>query len=416
VSEAAPGEGTAQPDDAGFDDYDIFSAELRNCPHQWWARMQQECPVAHSDRFGGSWLVTRFADIKAMTRDPELYSSRVSDVGGPMPGPGQKGLFLPPITSDPPEHAGHRGVLLPFLVPARVAELEPFIREKAAALARVLAEQGGGDAATGFAQQLAISVLTRLLDVPAETAPRFIEWTVRLLRTGPLDQAARAAVVSEMIGYFDELLRERAAAARAGAVQSGMGAGDLITYLTRPREDGQPLNRKQQIGSALVIMIAGADTTWSALSASLLHLGTHPADRRRLREEPKLMSTAIEELLRAYAPVMLARVSTQDTDVHGRHIPAGERMLFPLAAANRDPEVFEDPDQVKLDRRRNAHLAFGSGAHRCLGSPLARLEMRVALEEWLAVIPEFEVTDPGSIEWTGGTVRGPETVPFRVLP
>ncbi len=144
MSEAAPGEGTAQPDDAGFDDYDIFSAELRNCPHQRWARMQQECPVAHSDRFGGSWLVTRFADIKAMTRDPELYSSRVSDVGGPMPGPGQKGLFLPPITSDPPEHAGHRGVLLPFLVPARVAELEPFVRERATALARALADQGGG--------------------------------------------------------------------------------------------------------------------------------------------------------------------------------------------------------------------------------------------------------------------------------
>ena len=163
-------------------------------------------------------------------------------------------------------------------------------------------------------------------------------------------------------------------------------------------------------------MIAGADTTWSALSASLLHLGTHPEDRRRLREEPKLMSTAIEELLRAYAPVMLARVSTQDADLHGRHIPAGERMLFPLAAANRDPEVFEDPDQVRLDRRRNAHLTFGSGAHRCLGSPLARLEMRVALEEWLAVMPEFEVIDPQSIEWTGGTVRGPETVPFRVLP
>jgi hypothetical protein len=405
MSEASPAEY------ACFDDYDIFSAELRNCPHQRWARMQQECPVARSDRFGGSWLVTRFADIKAMTRDPERYSSRVSDVGGPMPGPGQSGLFLPPITSDPPEHAGHRGVLLPFLVPARVAELEPFVRERAAALARALADQGGGDAATGFAQQLAISVLTRLLDAPAAMAPQFIEWTVRLLRLGPLDQAARAAVVTEMIGYFDQLLQERAAAAQAGGE-----AGDLLTYLTRPREDGQPLSRKQQIGSALVIMIAGADTTWSALSASLLHLGTHPADRRRLREEPKLMSTAIEELLRAYAPVMLARVSTHDADLHGRHVPAGQRMLFPLAAANRDPEVFEKPDQVKLDRRRNAHLTFGSGAHRCLGSPLARLEMRVALEEWLAVMPEFEVIDPESIEWTGGTVRGPETVPFRVLP
>jgi cytochrome P450 len=404
VSEASPAE------HAGFDDYDIFSAELRNCPHQRWAAMQQECPVARSDRFGGSWLVTRFADIKAMTRDPERYSSRVSDVGGPMPGPGKSGLFLPPITSDPPEHAGHRGVLLPFLVPARVAELEPFVRAKAAALARALADQGGGDAATGFAQQLAISVLTRLLDVPAATAPQFIEWTVRLLRLGPLDQAARATVVTEMIGYFDQLLQERATAAQAGGE-----VADLLTYLTQPGEDGRPLSRKQQIGSALVIMIAGADTTWSALSASLLHLGTHPADRRRLRAEPKLMSTAIEELLRAYAPVMLARVSTQDADLHGRHVPAGDRILFPLAAANRDPEVFEDPDQVKLDRRRNAHLTFGSGAHRCLGSPLARLEMRVALEEWLAVIPEFEVTDPESIEWTGGTVRGPETVPFRVL-
>jgi len=394
-----------------FDDYDIFSAELRNCPHQRWERMQQECPVAHSDRFGGSWLVTRFADIKSMTRDPELYSSRVSDVGGPLPGPGKSGLFLPPITSDPPRHAEHRAVLLPFLVPARVAELEPFIRERAAALAGQLARQGGGDAAGGFAQQLAISVLTRLLDVPAEMAPQFIEWTVRLLRVGPLDQAARAAVVAEMIGYFDQLLAERAAAAPAGD-----GPPDLLTYLTRPRDDGPPLSRKQQIGSAMVIMIAGADTTWSALSASLLHLGTHPADRQRLRAEPGLMSTAIEELLRAYAPVMLARVSTRETDLHGRHIRAGERILFPLAAANRDPAVFEDPGQVRLDRRRNAHLAFGSGAHRCLGSPLARLELRVALEEWLAVMPEFEVTDPDSIEWTGGTVRGPEQVPFRVLP
>jgi cytochrome P450 len=392
------------PEPGGFDDYDIFSPELRNCPYPRWARMQQECPVARSTRFGGSWLVTPYADIKAMTRDPERYSSRVSDVGGPLPEPGQAGLFLPPITSDPPEHAAHRAVLLPFLVPARIAPLEPFIRAKAAALARPLAERGHGDAATEFAQQLAISVLTRLLDVPDEMASQFIEWTVRLLRVGPANQAARAAVISEMIAYFGQLLAQRAAG----------DAEDLISYLTRPRADGPPLSRKQQIGSAMVIMIAGADTTWSALSASLLHLGTHPADRRRLQEEPALLTSAIEELLRAYAPVTLARLSTQDTELHGRQVPAGERILFPLAAANRDPDVFDDPHKVRLDRRRNAHLAFGSGAHRCLGSPLARLEMRVALEEWLAVIPEYEIPDPGSIEWTGGTVRGPESVPFVV--
>jgi cytochrome P450 len=207
-----------------------------------------------------------------------------------------------------------------------------------------------------------------------------------------------------MIDYFSQLLDQRA----------GGTGDDLISYLGRAEVEGVPLDRKTKIGSVMVVMIAGADTTWSALSAALFHLGTHPDDLQLLVDEPELMSTAIEELLRVYAPVMLARVTTGSIEVHDQQIGAGERVLLPLGAANRDPSMFDDPDAVQLDRKRNRHLTFGSGPHRCLGSPLARLELRVALEEWLAAIPRFEVVDPAAVQWTGGSVRGPERVPFRV--
>ncbi|MFC4006967.1 cytochrome P450 [Nonomuraea purpurea] len=380
-----------------LDGYDIFSPQFRNCPHPHWQAMREGCPVAHSDNTGGSWMLAAYDDIRDAVRDPERFSSRSAEVAGPAEYAG--GLLLPPITSDPPEHRGHRERLAPFFHPRRIAELEPFVRELARSLAGEFAARGGGDAAAEFAQRLTVSVLAKLLDVPPETHARFIDWTVRLLRLGPLSQEIRACAVREMIAFFDALLTERA---------TGDG-DDLLSHLARAETD-----RKVRIGSAMVVMIAGADTTWSAISASLFHLGTHPEDRRRLAREPDLMSTAVEELLRAYAPVMLARLTTGPVEVRGTPIPAGERVILPLASANRDPGVFDEPDTVLLDRRRNRHLAFGSGAHRCLGSTLARLELRVALEEWLRVIPDYDVIGPDAVEWTGGNVRGPDTVPVRV--
>ncbi|MGH8997775.1 MAG: cytochrome P450, partial [Acidimicrobiia bacterium] len=163
-----------------------------------------------------------------------------------------------------------------------------------------------------------------------------------------------------------------------------------------------------------LFLIAGADTTWSAIGASLWHLGTHPADREHLVVEPALLGTAIEELLRVYAPVTMGRLTTAEIELCGRSIPARARVLLPFGAANRDPDVFDDPDVVRLDRRRNRHIAFGSGPHRCLGAPLARLELRVALEEWLAAMPDFELVDPAAVEWSGGQVRGPVRLDVRV--
>jgi cytochrome P450 len=162
-------------------------------------------------------------------------------------------------------------------------------------------------------------------------------------------------------------------------------------------------------------MIAGIDTTWSAIGASLWHLARNPADRRRLATEPDLMSTAVEELLRAYAPVTMARLVARDFEFQGRPMREGDWLLLPFPAANRDPEFFPDADEVQLDRAENRHAAFGLGIHRCIGSNLARMELRVALEEWMRRYPDFELSDPSEVTWSAGQVRGPRTLPVRIL-
>ena len=165
----------------------------------------------------------------------------------------------------------------------------------------------------------------------------------------------------------------------------------------------------------VLLMVAGIDTTWSAIGASLWHLAQHPGDRRRLAAEPALMDTAVEELLRAYAPVTMARLVAQDFEFHGCPMKEGDWLLLPFPAANRDPEAFPDADQVLLDRVENRHAAFGLGIHRCLGSNLARMELRVALEEWMKRYPDFELAEPGAVTWSAGQVRGPRTIPVRIL-
>ncbi len=164
-----------------------------------------------------------------------------------------------------------------------------------------------------------------------------------------------------------------------------------------------------------LLLLAGIDTTWSAIGASIWHLAQHPEDRRHLIEHPEAMPMAIEELLRAYAPVTMARKVAQPVELGGRELQQGDWVLLPFPAANRDPEFFEDADQVQLDRMKNRHAAFGLGIHRCLGSNLARMELTIAVEEWLAAVPDFELSDPDAVRWSTGQVRGPRELPVRLL-
>ena len=188
---------------------------------------------------------------------------------------------------------------------------------------------------------------------------------------------------------------------------------DLTTYLIDAELYGRKLEPSHVVGTLVLLLIAGIDTTWSAIGASLWHLARTPADRQRLAAEPELLPTAMEEFLRAYAPVTMARLVKDDMTWHGVDMKAEYWVLLPFPAANRDPEQFERADEVVIDRKVNRHAAFGLGIHRCVGSHLARMELRVALEVWLRRIPEFTLADPDAVIWSAGQIRGPRTLPIR---
>ena len=382
-------------------DYDVFDPAYVTDPFPIWDDLRGTCPIAHTERLGGSWLPTRYDDVTAIAHDVEHFSSR--NVGVVPPPEGEDDSLpsgLPPISTDPPDHTWSRRLLLPWFSHRRVAEYEVVTRELCRSLVDGLVVQGRGDAAAGYAQQIPVRVIAKVLGVPTELSDTFTGWVRDILEFGDIPERRNAGRVA-LIEYFTNLMAER-------KEQPG---DDLISSLLHTEVDGQPVPDGFVLGTVALTLIAGVDTTWSAIGASLWHLATHPDDRKRLVAEPELLPIAIEELLRAYSPVTMARIVAEDVAVGGCPMHEGDRVLLSFPAANRDPDAFPDPDKVIIDREINRHVAFGVGIHRCAGSNLARMELQVALEEWLARIPEFHLEDGAEVTWAGGQVRGPRSVP-----
>jgi cytochrome P450 len=374
-------------------------------PHPIWDELRQTCPVAHTDRFNGVYFPTRYEDIKTITYDTDHFSSqRVVVREVPINTPS------PPITFDPPRHGPARHILMSWFTPNAIRPLEVRTREMCAEMIDRLSEQDSCDAAEDYAKHIPARVIAYMLGVPESDGDRFRGWIQESLEEGVTDYAKAVHGRDGMNNYF----REQVAVRRAERESGEPPGDDLISTLLDARIDGQPLDDDYMVNSLRLLLTAGLDTTWSAIGASLYHLATHPEDRERLIAHPELMPTAVEELLRAYAPVTMARVIVEDTEVAGCPFKAGQMVMLPFPSANRDPEAFPDPDKVILDRAENRHLAFGIGIHRCLGSNLARMELRVALEEWLRRIPDFELADPDGVTWSQGTVRGPRRLPVRI--
>ena len=379
-------------------------------PFPIWDELRARCPVAHSDRYGSTWLPVRHDDVSAIAYDTEHFSSRsvvVSEVRpGPEDLPAPIGL-APPITSDPPFHAMARRLLLPAFSAKRIATLEPFTRQLCAELLAAVATKTEFDAAVEYAQHIPLQVIVRMLGFPQEDADIFRRFIRMILEDVDATAEERQAQQDEgeLDAYMDARIAEHLAEPQ----------DDLTSFLLDAELDGNKLQREHVRGTMVLLMIAGIDTTWSAIGASLWHLAQHPEDRRRLAREPRLIDTAMEELLRSYAPVTMARLVAKDFEFHGCPMTEGDWVLLPFPAANRDPAIFSDADQVQLDRAENRHAAFGLGIHRCLGSHLARMELRVALEEWMKRYPDFELADPDAVTWSAGQVRGPRSVPVRIL-
>jgi cytochrome P450 len=391
-------------------DFDHTDPQWVADPFPIWDELRDTCPVAHSDRYGGTWLPVRHEDVAAVAYDTEHFTSRSVVVSEVRPGPDDLPAPIgvaPPITSDPPFHALARRLLLPAFSPKPIEALEPFTRELCVELLDATAGKPQIDAAVDYAQHIPLRVIVRMLGFPQEDADVFRRFIRMVLED--VDQSAeeRQAVVDE--GQLDVYMDARIAEHLANPQD------DLTSFLLDAELDGNKLDPDHVRGTMVLLMIAGIDTTWSAIGASLWHLAQNPADRRRLAAEPELMATAVEEFLRAYAPVTMARLVAQDFDFHGRPMKEGDWLLLPFPAANRDPEFFADADKVLIDRAENRHSAFGLGIHRCIGSNLARMELRVALEEWMKRYPEFELADPTEVTWSAGQVRGPRTIPMRIL-
>jgi cytochrome P450 len=376
-------------------DFDHLDPDWIADPYPIWDEMRQNCPIAHTDKFNGVYFPSRYADVRAIAYDTEHFSSRRVVVRAEPP---ESPPINPPITSDPPVHRAHRKLLLPVFTPDAIRRHEPYARAVCHELIARLTGKEKCDGAADYAQHLPVGTTAHMLGVPAEDADLFRRWIRQMLDLGITDTHLVAQATDEMSDYFAQVMTKRRKAP----------ADDLITYLLRAKMDGEPLSDEHIVGTLQLLLIAGIDTTWSAIGSCLWHLATHAQDRNRLVSAPDLIPTAVEEFLRAYAPVTMAREVIKETTVGGCPLRRGQMVMLPFPAANRDPSVFEHADRVAIDRQNNRHVAFGLGIHRCIGSNLARMQIVVALQEWLAAIPQFELT------WSRGTVRGPRQLPLAL--
>ena len=377
-------------------DFDHLDPRWRDDPYPIWAGLRDTCPVAQTERFEGCYFPTTYAAVRAVAYDTDHFSSRriiVRDQKIPVPVP------APPITSDPPEHKPWKQAVLPPFTPDQIAKLEPSTRALCNALIDAF-PAGGCDVADMYTRHIPVRVIAHMLGLPEDDGDLFRHWIHELLELGIAEPGRILPVTMEMHTYF----------AREIAKRQANPTDDLITRVMRTTIDGQPAQPEHVVGVLRLLLVAGIDTTWSAIGSALWHLAEHPQDAARLRAEPELMPVAIEELLRAYAPVTMAREVVQDTTIAGCPMRTGHMVLLSFPAANRDPAMFPNPDHVIIDRAENRHAAFGLGIHRCVGSNLARMELTVAVETFLQRVPNFCMSGP--VHWAIGTVRGPRSLPM----
>jgi len=386
-------------------DFSHLEPEWATDPYPIQDELRERCPIAHTDRFGGGWLPVRYEDVAAIAYDTERFSSRSIIMGNFRPPVDIAPIGgSPPISSDPPFHHDARKLLLPAFTKTAVSKLEPATRAFCHALIDKFEGNETVDAAGDYAQHIPMRVIADMLGFPPEDGPKFREFVENTLEGINLEPEERIARMSKLFDYILDQIHDHLARPRE----------DLTTFLIDAELYGRKLEADHVAGTMVLLLIAGIDTSWSAIGASLWHLAKNPADRERLVAESRLLPTAVEEFLRAYAPVTMARLVKDDMNWNGVDMKAEDWILLSFPAANRDPAQFERANEVIIDREVNRHAAFGLGIHRCVGSHLARMELRVALEVWLERIPEFSLADPDAVTWSTGQIRGPRHLPLRI--
>ncbi|MEZ5341948.1 MAG: cytochrome P450 [Acidimicrobiales bacterium] len=361
------------------------------------------CPMAMTERYGRAHMPVTMQAVSEVAKNTTDFSSIWVSVSRP----DAPRMPAPPITSDQPEHRDHRRIILPAFSPKAIEPMEDDMRAYCQGLIADLDGKTDADAAVNYAQHIPVHGICQILGIPETDADLFRDWIYRNFQLAPRDNAVRVQLAEEMGAYFSDLLAER----RKNPTD------DLTSQVAHAQIDGKDVSDELKIGYLRLQIVAGIDTTWSAIASGLWHFGMNPSDRDRLAGVPfddSLWGTATEEVLRYYSPVTMARKVLTDTEVAGCPVKAGDQMLLTFPAANHDPAAFENPGEFQIDRLVNRHVAFGLGIHRCAGSNLARLELLVALQEWIKAFPNYTVDITKETEWANGQVRGPRVLPVHL--
>jgi len=372
--------------------FDYWSPVFAPDPYPLLRRLRADCPVARSDELDGYFIVSRYEDVNAVLRDHATFTSTVMTAPAI---PVEARPAVPPLDQDPPSHTRYRQLLSPFFTPARAASLEAVARDTARKLAAACT--GTIEAYMAYCFPMPTVVVSQILGVDPADYRRFETWIASTVDGQGVDPGSALDASTEMHEYLTALLARRQQEPR----------DDLLTFLLTAEVDGEPLSDAERLGIAQLLLIAGIDTTANTLAHALLYLSENAEARKRLAGDSLLMTTAVEEFLRIYAPVSLVRGTRMDTEVAGCPIPAETPVFVSIPSANRDERRFSDAEDIVLDREHNAHIAFGAGVHRCLGTHVARMELRVGLEEFLAAIPNFRLDDREEVSWKPGPIRGP---------
>ncbi|MGW6894578.1 cytochrome P450 family protein [Streptomyces chartreusis] len=375
-------------------------------PHDVYRRLRDTAPVHRIAGADGNpaWVVTRYQDVRDALTDPRLSVDKRHAKEG-----NYQGLTLPPaldanlLNMEAPDHTRIRRLVVRAFTARRVERLRAPIRETADRLLDALGPHGTTDLIASYAAPLPITVICDLLGVPDRHRRDFRVWTDTLVAPDPSrPQDAKAAVVA-MLGFFGELLADK----REEPVD------DLLSDLIAVRDEGDRLSEDELMSLAFLILFAGYENTVQLIGNAVLALLRHPEQLDALRADPKRIAAAVEEFHRFEGPALLAirRFPTEDMTIGGVPVPAGETVLLSLAAANRDPARFPDPDRLDLSRDTSGHLALGHGVHHCLGAPLARAETEIALTALLERLPELALAD-GEPRWRRSLrARGLLTLP-----
>ncbi|MFD4142128.1 cytochrome P450 [Streptomyces sp. NPDC058572] len=389
--------------------------EQRRDPYPWLDRLRRAGPVQRVELRGGghAWMVTRYDDVMAAVAHPSLSSDpRTPGSAASLSArPGGDGRRPPSmLTTDPPDHTRLRQLVSRAFTPRRVAALRPRMQQIADALIDEVAPLGRADLVADFALPLPVAVICELLGVPFEDRGQFGRWSTDML-SPPVAPAAAAAAEqarADLGGYLAGLVARKRAEP----------ADDLLTALAAAAEENR-LSDAELVGTAVLLLVAGHETTVSLIGTGTLLLLLHPGQLGRLRREPALLPSAVEEFLRYDGPVMLGvvRYAREDLNLAGTAVAAGETVVLSTGAANRDPGRFDRPDVLDIARAHNPHLALGHGLHYCLGAALARLEGQIAIGTLLRRLPALALAvDEEAVRRRPSVIRGLATLPVTFTP